>query len=115
MKKLSNRDWAIILVVAICFAAVGFGIAGLFQEEKVINIENPVNIKLKKSNDSLEACVTLRDSLLKESAKRQALCDSALINNNRQFKKDYEKIKNFTPEFRAHYVDSVLRGAGIRK
>ena len=115
MKKLSNRDWAIITVVAICFGAVGFGIAGLFQEKKVINIENPVNIQLKKSNDSLDACIVFRDSLLKESAKRQALCDSALINNNRQLKKEYEKIKNFTPEFRAHYVDSVLRFAGIRK
>lgn len=115
MKKLSNRDWAILTISAIVFITIGWSIKGICFKPIPIYVENPVNIQLKKSNDSLDACVVFRDSLLKESAKRQALCDSALINNNRQFKKEYEKIKNFTPEFRAHYVDSVLRGAGIRK
>lgn len=115
MKKLSNRDWAILVVLAIIFVTIGWSLKGVCTKPIPIYVENPINTQLKKSNDSLDACIVFRDSLLKESAKRQALCDSALINNNRQLKKEYEKIKNFTPEFRAHFVDSILKVAGIRK
>jgi len=115
MKKLSHRDWAILLMSAIVFITAGWAAKGIISKPEVINIENPVNNQLKKSNDSLEAVVAFRDSLLKESEKRQAISDSIIINNHRNLKNEYEKIKNFTPESRLHYVDSVLRAVGFRR
>jgi hypothetical protein len=115
MKKLSNRDWALALIIGGIFLIVGIAAGSIFKKPEIVTVENPVNIQLKKSNDSLEAVVAFRDSLVKENQKRQVLLDSVIIKNNRQLRKDYEKLKNFTPESRAHYIDSILKISGIRR
>lgn len=114
MKKLSSRDWAIAVVIFICAFFVGFATKGLFSSPEIMNIENPVNEQLKKSNDSLNALIYYRDTLIKHNEIKEALKDSVIINNNRLLKRQYERIGNFTPEFRARYVDSVLKAAGAR-
>lgn len=115
MKKPSHRDWAIAVVIGFIFFMIGFAIKGLFTKTEVINIENPVNIQLKKSNDSLESLIYYRDSLIKESEKRQAKHDSVIINNSRYLRNDYEKIKNLSNSARIRYIDSVLRTVGVRR
>jgi hypothetical protein len=83
--------------------------------EKVINIESPVNIQLKKSNDSLEAVVVFRDSLLRESHKRQALSDSMIIQNAIKSKNEIKYIKSLDSAGVANRIDSILKGANIRR
>ena len=115
MKKLSNRDWALALIIGGIFLIVGIAAGSIFKKPEIVTVENHINTQLKKSCDSLESLVYYKDSLIKINEKRQTVCDSIIITNNRQLKKEYEKIKNFTPEFRAHFVDSILRAANIRR
>lgn len=115
MKKLSNRDWAIAIVIGFIFFVIGFAVNGLFSNPKMINVENPLNIQLKKSNDSLESLIYYRDSLIKESEKRQFKADSIIVSNHKTLKKEYEKIKNFNSASRIRYIDSVLRTVGVRR
>lgn len=115
MKKPSNRDWAIAVVIFVCATAIGFALAKITTKPTIINVENPVNIQLKKSNDSLESVVYYKDSLLKVSEKAQAKSDSIIINNSRTLRNDYETIKNFSTSRRIRYIDSVLRTVGVRR
>lgn len=116
MKKLSNRDWAIALVIFVLSFVIGFAVKGILSSAKPpITIENPVNIQLKKSNDSLEAVVTQRNLIIANNDKQQFVHDSIIINNSKALKKDYDKIKNLNDSTRSAYIDSVLKRANIRR
>lgn len=116
MKKLSNRDWAIAIVIGVFSFALGFAVKGLIDSRKEpIAIENPINEALKKRSDSLEAVVAQRDLVIANNDRMQFIHDSIIINNNRALKNDYDKIKNLDDSTRMRYVDSVLKRTGIRR
>lgn len=116
MKKLSNRDWAIALIIGCLSFVLGFAVKALIDSRKApITIENPINEALKKRSDSLEAVVAQRDLIIANNDRQQFKHDSIIINNNKALKKDYDKIKNLDDSTRMAYVDSVLRAANIRR
>jgi hypothetical protein len=115
MKKLSNRDWAIAIIIGLFSFLLGWAVKAFVDGSKEpITIENPVNEALKKRSDSLEAVVAQRDLIIANNDKQQDIHDSIIINNNKALKKDYDKIKNLDDSTRARYIDSVLRSAHIR-
>lgn len=115
MKKLSHRDWAIALVIFVLSFILGFAVKGFIDGGKEpIMIENPINTALTKRSDSLEAVVAQRDLIIANNDKLQFKHDSVIINNSKDLKKDYDKIKNLDDSTRAMYIDSVLKKRGIR-
>lgn len=93
MKKLSNRDWAIALVIGALSFVIGFAVKAIIDSRKEpITIENPINEALKKSKDSLTGVIAVKEAQLIESEKYNRITDSILINNNRVIKKDYGKL-----------------------
>jgi len=116
MKKLSNRDWAIALIIGALSFILGFAVKGFIDGRKEpIMIENPINTALTKRSDSLEAVVAQRDLIIANNERQQFKHDSIIINNSNALKKDYDKIKNLDDSTRASYIDSVLRAANIRR
>ncbi len=115
MKKLSHRDWAIAVIIGLCFFIVGWSARAIWDScKEPITVENPLNTALIKRSDSLEAVVAQRDLIIANNDKRQFIHDSIIINNSKVLKKDYDKIKNFNDSTRALYIDSVLKRNGIR-
>lgn len=116
MKKLSNRDWAIALIIGALSFILGWATKHIVDSRKEpIMIENPVNTALIKRNDSLEAVVAQRELIIAENDKKQFKHDSTLIMNNRNLAKEYEKIKNLDDSSRAIFVELALKRANIRR
>lgn len=115
MKKLSNRDWAIALIIGLLSFVIGFSVKAIIDSRKEpITIENPINTALVKHSDSLEAVIVQRDLIIANNDKAQFVHDSIIINNSKALKKDYDKIKNLNDSTRSAYIDSVLKKQGIR-
>lgn len=116
MKSPTRNDWTILAVAFVLGAILGAAVFGLFHNCPQPPAPDTTLIdSLRHENTALITKVAMRDSSIVESEKRQALHDSVIINNHRALKKDYEKIKNFTPDTRAAYIDSILKRANIRK
>lgn len=107
MKKLSNRDWAIALVIGALSFVIGFAVKAIIDSRKEpITIENPINEALKKSKDSLAGVIAVKEAQLIESEKNNRITDSILINNNRIIKKDYGKLKEMDDSTLNSYLKS---------
>lgn len=116
MKKLSNRDWAIAIIIGVLSFSLGWAVKAIVDSRKApITVENPINDALKKRSDSLEAVVAQRDLIIANNDRQQFKHDSIIINNNKALKKDYDKIKNLDDSTRIVYIDSVLKRAGVRR
>lgn len=116
MKKLSNRDWAIAIVIFLLSFILGFAVKGFVDGRKEPTIiENPVNEALKKRADSLEAVVAQRDLIIADNDKAQFKHDSVLIMNNKELKPLYDKITKLDDSTRAIFVEDRLKRAGIRR
>lgn len=107
MKKLSNRDWAIALVIGALSFVIGFAVKAIIDSRKEpITIENPINEALKKRSDSLVGVIAVKEAQLIESEKYNRITDSILINNNRVIKKDYGKLKEMDDSTLNSYLKS---------
>lgn len=116
MKKLSHRDWAIALIIGGLSFVLGFAVKAIIDSRKApITVENPINEALKSQNDSLKGAIALKEAQVKEHELNDAKSDSIIFNNNKLFKKDYEKIEDMSDSIKLAYIDSVLKVAGKRK
>lgn len=116
MKKLSHRDWAIALIIGGLSFVLGFAVKAIIDSRKApITVENPINEALKSQNDSLKGAIALKEAQVKEHELNDAKSDSIIFNNNKLFKKDYEKIEDMPDSVKLAYIDSVLKIAGKRK
>lgn len=107
MKKLSSRDWAIAIVIAVLSAITTFAVTSMYYNSKEpITIESPINEALKKHSDSLTVVIAMKDSLWRASEKQDRVTDSILINNNKVIKKDYGKLKEMDDSTFYNYLKS---------
>jgi len=114
MKKLSKRDWAILIVLVICLLPVGIAIGRLTKETPVVETP-PFNTNVADfSRDSL---IKLKEASDKEIARLHKENDSLKglkAINHINVNHHAGKIKIFTPNSRRRWADSVFRAEGIR-
>lgn len=111
-----NLNWSVIGVSAGIALLLGFFIHALFHKcPEIPVINNRLVDSLIVENAIKEGKIAIRDSIIKANDKQQFIHDSVIINNHKALKNDYEKIKNFTADSRAAYIDSIFRRANIRK
>lgn len=113
MKKLSKRDWAILIVLVICLLPVGIAIGRMSKETVVIT--PPYNTTAADlSRDSL---IKLKEDADKEITRLHKENDSLKglkVINHINVNYHVGKIKIFTPSSRRRWADSVFRAEGIR-
>lgn len=109
MKKPSNSDLSIMVIIAFFSAGIAWSISAMYYYNKTaVTIENPINEALKKRGDSLEAVVHFRDSLDRLEEKKQMASDSVLISSNKILKGHYEEFKGLDLDARINKYDSIL-------
>ncbi len=96
MKSLSSRDIGILVVTGVLFLILGIAVAKLFfptvVKETILDTE--LTLKLQKQNDSLQNVIVYREQDVVAKERRDKISDSILIMNNKNLKKDYEKLSN---------------------
>lgn len=108
----SKKFFIIIVVIAITFGVIGFGVSRLTQTPAVIEKQidtqefdrmiDSVVLVAKQAQFIIDAQNILLDSLNKE------------LKNKNQHNYETKQIKNFTSSSRAAWSDSVLHAAGLK-
>lgn len=115
MKKLSQRDWAIAIVIAVLSAITTFAATSMYYNSKApITIENPLNEALKKRSDSLGGVLVSRELRIAELEKTVIYSDSVIVKNHKGLKSNSTKYENTPDSLKHHFVDSLLKIAGKR-
>lgn len=117
MKSLSKRDWILIGIIAFSFTLIGVGIARLFTP-KLADVDNSLIIKndsLNRENRIKDKIIANRDSIVKSQSIRLVQRDSLYINLHIKSKHELKYLQSLDSTSRANRIDSLLKGAGIRK
>jgi len=115
MKKPSNRDLAILAISLFLGILIGWAVCSIWNSRKEpVTAENPVNIQLKKSNDSLEAVAVSRKIRIDELQTIVTHSDSTILKTNKTLTKHYGKYEALPDGSKHNFVDSLLKVAGKR-
>lgn len=107
MKKLSRRDWAILIICAVCFLTIGFAVARIFQPEPVENLPPDVS-KYLLTIDSLKT----RNSELSTNTVLLKVRFDSLSNvkaiNHEKLSHVISNTRTLTPIASKRYMDSIF-------
>lgn len=109
---MSHKDWIIIGCITLFAGIIGFAIDRALRPKQVEETAIKDGRYIKMS-DSLLMRNNQNKDTIKVLYQHIHQWDSLSLLNIKQITHDKKIIKNFTPESRKHYLDSLFKSAGI--
>lgn len=108
----TKRNIIIFSIIAVALILIGIGISNFFR--KPDEIRTPVDTsKYDKIVDSVKATIKINESIIQvQNIKIDSLYKK--LNNKNQLIHETKQIKNFTPNSRIAWNDSVMGSIGLK-